>query len=190
MQKYKTIMLDLESYAKLSNAKDELSKRTGRSISFNEFILELVSKRLEFLEADDSLRQFLAKLSSRLGSIGCVEGVLLFGSVAKGSYRGDSDIDILVLTKDGSGYREIMGALKGMRSDVEALSEKGLPHLVCPVVLGIDDTKQFKPIYLDMSDHGIILYERGAVLTNFLRSISGIRHRRTLVDGVEVLTWQ
>jgi predicted nucleotidyltransferase len=190
MQKHKTIMLDLESYNKLLSAKDAASRKSGRNLSFNAFILELVSRKLDFLDIDDSLRRYLIRLAARLASISHIDGVLLFGSVAKGSYKENSDIDILILTKDGGGYHEVMKVINSLRVEADGLSDKGLPSLVCPILIGMQDTKRFRPLYLDLADYGIILYERESALTDFINSVSRTKHERTFENGVEVLTWQ
>ncbi len=190
MQEHKTIMLDLKSYRKLSIARDVAGRRRGRGLSFNAFILELVSRKIDFLDIDDQLKRFLMGLSGRLSTLGYVKGIMLFGSVAKGSCNGNSDIDLLVVTKDGSGYPGIAKVIDGTRADAMALSDRDLPHLVCPVVMGADNMGGIKPIYFDLADYGIVLYERESVLTDFVDRVSGIRHKRSNVDGVEVLTWQ
>ena len=55
--KYKTIMLDVNSYARLADAKGRRwAGMLGVSLSFNDLILELVSKNLDFLTWTRDLR--------------------------------------------------------------------------------------------------------------------------------------
>lgn len=189
--KYKTIMLNLNSYSRLASAKDTLSKRLGIGISFNDLILELVSSRLEFLDINDELKGYIGRFVDRIKGLDYVLGALLYGSAAKGAYNEYSDIDVLVLTKQtGKGHlAELMSIAASMKEDAGKLMDKGLPSLISPILLSVEDLKTFRPFYLDVADYGVVLYEKEYVLSDFIYKIKKIRHKRELINNAEVLTW-
>lgn len=189
--KYKTIMLDADSYAKLAKVKAVMRKRLGRKIGFNGAISELISGRFEFLEIDDELKGFISRFAEKASTFPFVLGVMLFGSVAKGSYNEYSDIDILILTrsKKGEDMDIVMKTIAGMKDEGYRLMDRNLPSLVSLVFLDLKDIKAFRPFYLDLADYGIILYEEGHLLSDFVYSLKRKKHVRENIDNVEVLTW-
>lgn len=189
--KYKTVMLDMESYAKLSDAKRALRKKSGLKISFRDLILDLIGRRLDFAPVDDRLKIYIERFVAEMSRLESMEGILLFGSVAKCTYNEYSDIDIVVLVRHGkvNAIRKALTAVKSMKKEGGKLMELGLPSLINPIVLDLDDIKAFRSFYFDFADYGIILYERGAVLSDFIYSLKWKRHKREFVNNVEVLTW-
>ena len=188
---YKTIMLNLDSYARLSRARDALRKRSGLKLSFNDLVMGLVSNSLEFADMEDALKDFIAKFVEKVGKMDSVMGVLLFGSVARGEYNEYSDIDVLVVTESQRSidFKRVMDTAAGTKTDSYLLMERGLPSLISPVVLSRKELGSFRPFYLDFAEYGMILYERGHLLSDFIYSIKRVRHRREYINNVDVLTW-
>ena len=188
---YKTIMLGAKSYAKLASAKEAMRKKSGLKLSFDDLISDLVGRKLELAPIDDRLKRYIEKAALQISNIEGVAGILLFGSVAKGTYNRHSDIDIAVITsgKKWNALRGVLDASKSMQKEGYELMDSGFPSLISPVVLDLKDTKSFRPFYFDLADFGIILYERGKVLTDFVDSIRWKSHRREVVGGAEVVTW-
>lgn len=54
------------------------------------------------------MEQTVENYISKLGSDASVVGVVLFGSCARGDNRPDSDIDLIVLLKNGKSYRKVI----------------------------------------------------------------------------------
>jgi predicted nucleotidyltransferase len=189
--KYKTIMLDIESYSKLASARDKVRKRLGKKLSFNETILALVSGQLEFAEIDDALKDFITRFVENVADLDFVIGAVLFGSVAKGTYNRYSDIDILLLvkSKNRETANKILSKITEMRKESYSLMDKDLPSLINPVIIEVNDMEEFRPFYLDVADYGIILYERGRRLSKFIYALKRMKHVRENVHGLEVLTW-
>ena len=189
--RYKTVMLDLESYAKLLDAKRAMRKKSGLKISFRDLILDLVGRRLDFAPIDEKLKIYIEGFIAKIGRLENVEGAILFGSVAKGTYNEYSDIDIVIFVNQDKAdvMRKALDIAKGMKGEGEKLMEMGLPSLINLVVLDAKDMKAFRPFYFDFADYGIILYERGVALSNFVYSLKWRKHKRELIDNVEVLTW-
>ncbi len=78
-----------------------------------------------------------------------IEGVILFGSVARGEGKEDSDMDILVIWKgdEAEGWR----AMTGLAFDV-LLDEE---EYISVKVLGLDDLKAEKPFIKNVMKEGV-----------------------------------
>ncbi len=190
--KYKTIMLNIVTYAQLAKAKAIMRKKLGKKIGFNDTISELISGRLEFLEIDEKLKDFIARFAENSGAFPFVKGIMLFGSVAKGTYNEYSDIDLLILTKSkkSEDTGKIMKIITDMKGEAYELMDKGLPSLLNPIFIDANDIASFRSFYLDIADYGVILYEDGNSLSSFIYSLKRKSHTRENMNGVEVLTWQ
>lgn len=190
---HKTVMLDAGSYARLAHAKAELRRRSGLKISFNDVINELVGRNIESLSIDNMLKRYITEFAEKAGSLEYVLGVLLYGSVARNTFGKYSDIDVMVMTKTHSWkqYEE----LRAIASELEkrhgaSLFGRGLPSLISFVILDVDDLKKFRPFHLDLADYGVVLYERGGALRDFIYAMEGIKHWREHINGAEVLRWK
>lgn len=189
--RYKTIMLDLNSYAKLASAKEAMRKKSGLKLSFEDLILDLIGRNLELAPMDERLKLFIKKASLAISELPRVDGILLFGSVAKGAYNRYSDIDLAIFTsgKKLASLKRVIALKKSLSDGAIALMKLNLPHALSPIVLDKGDTGTFKPFYFDLADFGIILYERGGRVSDFVNSIKWKEHRRQIVKGVEVINW-
>ena len=189
--RYKTIMLGRASYAKLASAKRNLRKKSGQKLSFEDLISDIIDRKLDLAPMDDRLKKFIEKVAFTLSEINGVDGVLLFGSVAKGTYNQNSDIDIAVFTR--SNKLETLHGITTLKGDLSkdsiALLKLGLPHAISPIVLDNSDIKTFKPFYFDLADYGMILYEKGKTVSDFVDSMKWKDHRREVIRGAEVITW-
>jgi len=187
---YRTIILDNESYAKLSKAKEALRKKTGRKLSFGETITDLLNKRPELLPLNDELRSYISKFASVVSETSGVTGILLFGSVAKGAYNENSDIDIMVLAKQNSKIlKKTIDAISSLKAESDDLMRTGLPSLISPFIIYEDELLSFRPFYFDLADYGIILFEKNNVLSDFIYSVKRVTHKRELLESSEVITW-
>ena len=190
--KYKTIMLDAGSYAKLAYAKGELRRRSGLKIGFNGLLMELLAARPDLLDMNESLKSRIFEFVDRLKLLDFVCGIVLFGSVAKSTYTEYSDIDMLVVVESSRDNQlsKIFDASKPVGGEASAFSGRGLPYMISPLVVPKSALARFRPFYFDIADYGIVLYERKRALTDFIYSIRKMKHRREIIDGIEVLEWQ
>ena len=97
-----------------------------------------------------------------------IVSAILYGSVAKGSSRKDSDIDICLIFKSLPGSRHkrtlmIFPLIKAIREkkSYRALSQKGYIPEISPVLYTVKEIQNTKPIFLDMIEEGIILIDDG-----------------------------
>jgi predicted nucleotidyltransferase len=111
---------------------------------------------------------------SRSREVGLV-GVWLFGSVARGEARNDSDVDLMVVTKYLTGNRNEM--VKRIFSSLDLarerqfLFENGVMTDLSIYPLAERELSSFYPIMLDVLDHGIVLFERDKILTQTAESM-------------------
>ncbi len=121
----------------------------------------------------ETYREFLALLTERLKA--AMEGDLLacclFGSVARGTARPDSDLDLLVV--HGEGCRKPLGTLMKVMEEVEGSPEyrtlvaTGHRPDPYPVFLTERDLWERPLILLDPMDHGVMLWDTGILADRF-----------------------
>ncbi len=98
--------------------------------------------------------------------------VVLYGSVASGRARKDSDIDLLIVAKGlprGSLKRQeaFMEAEKALEKPLEDLWGQGYHVDFSPILRTPEEASKLSPLYLDMAENAIILYDR----KNFFRKL-------------------
>ncbi len=102
----------------------------------------------------------------------------LFGSLARGTPRPDSDIDFLIVARRLSRGRlkRAEEFYKGVETKLENISEKlrkeGIYPSLSPVFKTPDEVKKGSPLFLDMTCHVRILYDRDKFLQTYLEELS------------------
>jgi hypothetical protein len=91
--------------------------------------------------------------------------VVLYGSVARGNNRKDSDIDLLLVIKDlpkTITERVILfdKVERKLDDDIMRLMDEGYYVTFSPVLKTPEEAVRFSPIYMDMTEDAIILYDR------------------------------
>lgn len=105
--------------------------------------------------------------------------IMLFGSIARGDWNKNSDIDILIIA-DGWNDKPIWSRIKELRKAKEEI-EESLEYLEAlkagywPIIqnypLSIEEAKKFNRVYLDAVIDGIILYDKNNFLAQLLQSL-------------------
>ncbi|MFQ5762137.1 MAG: nucleotidyltransferase family protein, partial [Candidatus Bathyarchaeia archaeon] len=120
-------------------------------------------------EVSALLAKYVENLIDRFGAD--LEGVALFGSVARGEAKfPDSDIDVFLVVKRLEGIS--MGGRIDLHADVEttlsrseewtAFREKHRwSPTFSPYILTPDEIKRHPPIMLDLATDAVILFDRG-----------------------------
>lgn len=191
---YKSILLNADTYSRVSMAKRRLEARLQKRLSFGDLFNEVFGKDIEFADIDEDLRDYIKSFCGSLSENRNILGILLFGSVAKGhGYNRYSDIDLLVVASDRKAATATFDFVHKIKKELyekeSALSSKQLPTFISPIIFEVKELDKFKPIYLDFLDYGIILFERYGTLTTFLAKMRKIRHKREF-NPYEVLSWQ
>jgi len=121
-------------------------------LKFQELRKGLEHVPLKYKEALSELLAFLKdKLRENLIS------VVVFGSVARGTFKEHSDVDLLVVSRNFP--KKLVDRIDLFVDKTFEISMKyGINISIIP--LKIDEAQSTQPIYLDMAYEGIILYDR------------------------------
>ncbi len=115
------------------------------------------------------LNKFKQKLLARFKDD--LISLVLFGSVARGTARKESDIDMLIILKDAPAsyydrLKPVIDIELELRNDIE-----GMPPVFSSIILSLDEAKQNRNIFLDMIDDSIILYDTNNFFKNRLSEL-------------------
>jgi len=105
--------------------------------------------------------------------------IMLFGSVARGDWDRNSDIDILIVAEGWEDkpawvrIKELMRAKEALEESLEYSEalRAGYYPIVQNYTLSVEEAKGFNRVYLDAVVDGIILYDKDGFLTSVLQSL-------------------
>ena len=114
----------------------------------------------------DAVSEFLEFLKEKFGEK--LVSVVVYGSVARSTYREGSDVDILVVCEN---FPERLLERIDLFVDkkFEIAVERGVRISVMP--LSMEEARCNQPIYLDMAFEGIILYDKNGFIENVLKNL-------------------
>lgn len=125
---------------------------------------------------DALINEYCAALREHFGD-GLIS-ICVFGSVARGEAKADSDIDILVVA-DGlpsdigvrtKGTNYIHENLKKGEA-YTSLRKSSVSGLISDIFFTPEEIKGHPPILLDIIDDGVILYDKNSFLSNALKTL-------------------
>ncbi|BDR93463.1 nucleotidyltransferase domain-containing protein [Vulcanisaeta souniana] len=102
--------------------------------------------------------------------------LVIYGSVARGNQRKDSDIDMLVifekLPKPMSDRIKIFERAEDeVQSLLDELLDKGYAITLSPLIKTREEAKRFSPLYLDMTEDAVIVYDKDGFFEEVLTRI-------------------
>ncbi len=104
--------------------------------------------------------------------------VILYGSVARGKWNKDSDIDLFLLFSDDTSdarklNKEVIRLTAFFEKENQVINEDGV-ELFCPIqeiALKMEDLNNFRTLYYDIAMDGIILFDRNQTGLKFIKKI-------------------
>ncbi len=192
MGRFKQTLLTEEAYSQLKEAKQIIEQNTERRSSFTEVINQIVGKQLTIMKMDSDIRNYIMAFVDLIDENPHTLGVILFGSIAKNSFSKFSDVDLAVITD--SKFIDCLDYLNKKRKEVNSyqdiLIERGLSLYISPLILTLEDFGIINPIYFEIADYGIVLFQRGNAVSNFLYKIAKTKHKRINTKSGEMLVWE
>ena len=191
--KLRQMLVDDLTLREINAAKQLLSSANGRKATSRDVIEEFVGRRLRYLLLKKELRDYISGFVDGITRNDKVRGIMLFGSVARGVYRKESDTDILIAVRGKAmdvieEVEEAIDRVEGLRVP---LIQSGFFLRIRPLVVAENDLKLFRPIYLSIVEDGVILFERQETLTDFTRDVRrSVEWRKEIVEGEVVLRWK
>ncbi len=192
MGKFKQTLLTEEAYSELSEFKQIIEQITGRRSSFTEVIKQTAGKQLTLLKMDQDIKNYIMHFVDLIDENPHTLGVILYGSITKNSFSKFSDIDLAIITN--SKFIEYQEYLNLKRREVNSyqdiLIKRGLSLFISPLILTPADLEVLNPLYFEIADYGIVLFQRGNTVPEFLDKIAKIKHKRKNTKSGEMLVWE
>ena len=192
MGKFKQTLLTEEAYSELSEFKQIIEQITGRRSSYTEVIKQTAGKQLTLLKMDQDIKNYIMRFVDLIDENPHTLGVILYGSITKNSFSKFSDIDLAIITD--SKFIEYQEYLNLKRREVNSyqdiLIKRGLSLFISPLILTLADLEVINPLYFEIADYGIVLFQRGNSVSEFLDKIAKIKHKRKNTKSGEMLVWE
>lgn len=107
--------------------------------------------------------------------------VVLYGSVARGTMRHDSDVDVLIVARDLPRGRlkrvqEFEAVEEALAEDLRRAAGQGIHTALSPVLKTPEEASAGSPLFLDMVEDARVLYDKGDF---FVRQLARLRQRLT-----------
>jgi predicted nucleotidyltransferase len=136
----------------------------------------ITRQTIGYSEYGELLNEFVNLVQQALGDK--VVSVVLYGSVARGTARPDSDVDVLLILREISSeywkrLQPLLPILRQLRKEScwGRLEEQGITPSLNLLVLSSEEAKDNRLLYLDMVDEARILVDRGQFFQNKLESL-------------------
>jgi len=107
--------------------------------------------------------KLLKALKDKLGDK--LVSLVVYGSVARGEAKRDSDLDLLIVARDlpkGRLKRQELFEVveKAVEEDIEKLRGRGYNVFLSPILKTPEEASKLSPLYLDMVEDAVILYDK------------------------------
>lgn len=105
-----------------------------------------------------------------------VESFAVYGSVARGRAREDSDVDVLIISDDfhgslGSRIERLMGVEDAVRDEIRWLRGRGIRTGLSFYPLSPREAEGLPSLFLDLTEDAVILHDEGRHLEGLLMEL-------------------
>lgn len=126
-------------------------------------------------ERIEELQQQIAKEIKSFYKDGLVS-LVVFGSAARGTYRFDSDLDILIIAKNLPRGRmkritRFMEVEEKIEPSLRSLQKDGINTFISPVLKTPQEAEMGSPLFLDMVEDALILYDKDGFFSKILERL-------------------
>lgn len=135
-----------------------------------------MKRAIGYLEYKELLDDFVNLVQHTFGEQ--VVSIILYGSVARGTAKPNSDVDLLLILKEApSQYwkrlQPLLPILRQLQKDPsrKKLEEKGMNPSLSLLILSLEEAKENRYLYLDMVEEALILMDREGFFHSKLESI-------------------
>jgi len=116
--------------------------------------------------------EFLSELLDSLRVYFDLVSFVVYGSVARGNATKDSDVDLLIIADNLPDRYEMFKifdkAEEAIFDKINKLRKDGYYIFLSPVIKSREDARLITPLYLDMIDDAVILYDKDEFFTNVI----------------------
>ncbi len=125
-----------------------------------------------------------AVYGDRLAAIAC------YGSVARGTMRHDSDVDLLIVARDLPRGRlkrleEFEAVEATVAEDIRGAASRGVHTTLSPIMKTLEEVRAGSPLFLDMVEDARVLYDGDGVLE---RRLARLRNRLAELGAKRIWT--
>jgi len=129
---------------------------------------------------DDLLAKIVSAAQALYGDR--LVSIVLYGSVARGMMRHDSDVDLLIVARDLPRGRlkrveEFESVEEAVAEEIRRAAGRGIDAMLSPVLKTPDEVQAGSPLFLDMVEDARLLYDRNGF---FAQQLARLKDR--LVD--------
>lgn len=145
-----------------------------------------------YSEYKELLNDFIAIVKNTLGDQ--VISIILYGSVARGTAKTDSDVDLLVILKEAASQywkrlQPFFSILKETRKHQswEKLEKQGINPSLNLLLFSLEEANEDRYLYMDMIEEALILLDRESFfqsrLESFRQRLKNLGAKKVKRDG-------
>ncbi len=116
--------------------------------------------------------ELLSELLDNLKGYFDLVSFVVYGSVARGNATKDSDVDLLIIADNLPDRYEMFKifdkAEEAISDKIKKLRKDGYYIFFSPVIKSREDARLITPLYLDMVEDAVILYDKDEFFTNVI----------------------
>ncbi|MHB1709387.1 MAG: nucleotidyltransferase domain-containing protein [Thermoplasmataceae archaeon] len=180
-----------EALAYIKSEKGLLSEELGKKVSYSDVIKRCVGNEVRMHRIRPDVLNYVKNYSFGLSLDERVLGIVLFGSYVRGTDTTGSDIDLFTVF-NGTLF-DGLKLFSAMDRKLEPIRKKivsmGRYAYVSPFIVDTSNLFDNMPIYFDVMDFGVVLFQKDNTINNFYKWLNTKKHRRNFLFGKEALSW-